>query len=474
MMPEKRLYIHAGMHKTGTTSIQHALGRNVETLKQAGIISPESGLYPLVRAHHHAVWSLYEHPTHHYDAKHGRFVDLIAEIRQSDYDHFVISSEEFFVCGDAELAKLKAILADDIHPIWIVYIRNPAEWITASWSQRIRLGDSTISLQERIDSEKTNRLENSIKKIATHFGIKNFRLYIYDEVIQTGNLVDHFWQAIDVPARTIPHLVEPERQNVSPSYLTVDLMYHIGQFTNFDSPTMKAKPLTPRYYKWLWEFDEHLLWKYGKIKLRLTPQQRRQIHDLYASGNRKIANAFFQHDRLFLDEIPDKQKPYHAPPQLNRDDLFRLLVFLRERITAYEIDSRAEIKKLRQILNEKPEPSPQQQDSEQLKFDQWIDEFDHQVLKSFEDDTVRLTPEYYTAIERQYERRIEKVRRSISQKIRQFAKDDMHSVPQTLPQLNREDLFRLLAFLAERCIAYELEIQPQLVRLRRKHRGEIE
>ena len=53
-MRERRLIIHAGFHKSGTTALQEAFDAQSEELKAAGIVYPNIGR----KAHHRIAWAL--------------------------------------------------------------------------------------------------------------------------------------------------------------------------------------------------------------------------------------------------------------------------------------------------------------------------------------------------------------------------------------------------------------------------------
>ena len=79
-----RLVIHLGLHKTGSTWLQHLLNRNQPALAARGIwYSPQPG-YP---AHHHAAWRLLVGDT-------APLGTMIAEARAADCQTLILSSED--------------------------------------------------------------------------------------------------------------------------------------------------------------------------------------------------------------------------------------------------------------------------------------------------------------------------------------------------------------------------------------------
>jgi hypothetical protein len=57
---EAKLYIHSGLHKTGTTALQFFLRNNTEALRDAGILYPDLGcpMRSIGNGHHNIAWQL--------------------------------------------------------------------------------------------------------------------------------------------------------------------------------------------------------------------------------------------------------------------------------------------------------------------------------------------------------------------------------------------------------------------------------
>lgn len=89
--------IHAGAHKTGTTSLQAVFTRNRTTLRSAGILYPTSGVRPndyRADAHTNLAWELMGHGS--FDPLDGTlFGDLMPEIAATECEKILLSSEEF-------------------------------------------------------------------------------------------------------------------------------------------------------------------------------------------------------------------------------------------------------------------------------------------------------------------------------------------------------------------------------------------
>jgi len=151
----KKLYVHIGMYKTGTTSIQYFLTANTQTLYDLGILYPSTGRHPRAHVQHALIAEAFFPET----ILGGDFaldnpVDgpliikaLLHEISLSNISNVVISSESLCVLPPEGVEKFGEAFKDfDIVPI--VYIRNFCDLADASYQTKIMHNASTRSFQE--------------------------------------------------------------------------------------------------------------------------------------------------------------------------------------------------------------------------------------------------------------------------------------------------------------------------------------
>ena len=347
--------MHIGMHKTGTTSIQRAISQNYLQLKQLGIVSPESGVYPTIRAHHDIAWSLFDLPPFYYHPERGTYIDLVQEIRQSSATQFLISSEEFCSLSEAGVQKLRDALGDDIHVTIIIYLRNPEQWIPSVWGQGIRLGKRSETLSKCIKDLSEDYLYNLVHLWSRYFKKDNVCVRIFDEVIQHPGLMEDFWNAIEISSDDSASFAVPSNENVSPSYVLTDLIYHVNQRIDFQKPTIINRSLIPQYHRWLWQFGPHLEEKYGKIKPILSQEEHELIRQKFDSQNKRIAQEFLGRDELFPHNDTTYPISVENSISITQDDLFDLLGFIGEQAITYENSVHAKLANYEQIISQQNE-----------------------------------------------------------------------------------------------------------------------
>jgi hypothetical protein len=135
-----RLYLHCGLHKTGTTSVQHFMMNEAETLARAGVLYPKTGRPWAAGGQHNLAWQLTK--DRRYSPEWGNLDALAAEIDGFTGD-VVLSSEDFeslLVTPDGlrPLAELAAAGGRTLTPI--LYVRHQADYLESLYYQCLKAG----------------------------------------------------------------------------------------------------------------------------------------------------------------------------------------------------------------------------------------------------------------------------------------------------------------------------------------------
>ena len=159
----KEIVFHLGDHKTGSTSIQAVL-RN-DAIKSERTIG-----YPDVRLHHGQIPKAIMAPR----AGQGiaaHFAKLRTMIEASDRDIQVVSAEKFeLLYGSQLLAAMEEFMPEYLPQVRLIaYVRPHADRIVSSWSEQIKLGDFSGTLDEFFE------LHTVTQRFAFHERFKSWR-----------------------------------------------------------------------------------------------------------------------------------------------------------------------------------------------------------------------------------------------------------------------------------------------------------
>lgn len=139
----KKLYIHVGLHKTGTTGIQALLTVNTKQLAERGVLYPATGR--IANTVEYTADPAYAHhniPLVTMSGDNSLLHKLIKEIKDSDSHTAVISSEVFMQQFKNDLSNITrlAILRDHFEVKIVFYLRRQDSLYESVTNQQIKDG----------------------------------------------------------------------------------------------------------------------------------------------------------------------------------------------------------------------------------------------------------------------------------------------------------------------------------------------
>lgn len=352
----KTLYLHIGMSKTATSSIQKFLMLNRAVLEQHGYCSPALlHKYADVREYrngHFLVGRVFRK-----DGSKNRslavqyFREGMAQIWDcfERFDNIVLSEETIWRHFDGSHKQLfpyliKDAAAHDYQIKIIVYLRRQDEFQISNWNERVKHSKHamTLTFEERllqVVNEESRILDYAarIDEIAGFFGKENIivRRFEPDSWIN-GSIIDDFMHCIGLE---ITDDFLPLPQDVNPGLYgnTVEIKRIINKNTSF----------TRKENVFLGDILKELSVECGKQYpcTMLSPEETRSYLSLYEEGNAYVAETYIGDGKpLFSDRVKELPK-WQADNPYMTEDIIRFF-------SAVSIDLRRENKQVRSELSE--------------------------------------------------------------------------------------------------------------------------
>lgn len=191
----KKLFLHIGFHKTGTSALQYFLWNNRKLLKRYGVLYPEFGCG---KGFSHGMLANIIKPNNN-DARLDEYREkLYAEIDESDSGKVVISSEVFLESNNVAEAVRGFFKGSQFDVEIVVYVRNQIEWLESVYNEVVRDPYRRFTGQFNELREYKQRFydyDTLINSWENNFSMKSINLRVYDKLSEQNTL---FYDFLDV------------------------------------------------------------------------------------------------------------------------------------------------------------------------------------------------------------------------------------------------------------------------------------
>ena len=217
---KKKILLHVGLHKTGSTSIQDGMKKNFDAVSNKCI------LYPMIPIkgekysnHSFMLYSMFCDTPEKYhmnqkfncgtkekSEKLNNYYSeiLTSEINKKNNDLIVLSGEDVSSLTKENIESMKTFFIDnadfDIEFEIVIYVRHLCDYIQSVIQQRVKDGGWEELLLTELQSNKIGQVKNQIDKFVRVFGLENIRIYKFEDAISHSHgIVGHFFnQALDL------------------------------------------------------------------------------------------------------------------------------------------------------------------------------------------------------------------------------------------------------------------------------------
>ena len=315
----KKLFLHIGYPKTGTTGIQRFLEDNEEILFSQGILYPQTGR--LNQAHYMINFSLgigaYEGKLKLPDMTTLK-AKLQREVNESHCDVIIVSSEYFITAKEVE--QVKEFFSDYEVKI-LVYLRRHDYAFESAFSQGEKTSSNppwepdvaSFTLHALCTDEVPFDYLDVLLRWGAIFGNENIIVRPFEKQQNQPDLYADFLKAIDVPDSE--DFSRPGIANLSFSREKLTVLRIVRKSDLLPS----AKEKLVRRLNSISEM--------GSSERYFTPAMRRVIVNKYLPVYRLIAEEYMGREDgvLFLDPVPKLTDPWEPPVALRQQDILERL-----------------------------------------------------------------------------------------------------------------------------------------------------
>lgn len=188
----KKIYVHIGLHKTGTTSIQNLLHSNASLLRRNGIY------YPTIHSNHSQIlYSIFaKNPQNYHVNIKGGYLSAKAvknlntkyqkhlekNLHDSSIHTVIFSGEDLSIFTNEELESFHLWLKEFSNDITIVCcIRNPVSWYNSLIQQRLKGRKNGIEvICNNLSAKRNTRIKRFLTRYINYFGKENVTVYDFD------------------------------------------------------------------------------------------------------------------------------------------------------------------------------------------------------------------------------------------------------------------------------------------------------
>jgi hypothetical protein len=213
------VYLHIGLHKTGTSSIQAFLKKNKPALHRLGYLYPKAGW--TAGGHHNLAYELLGKKRFSHTA--GRLADLAPEIEREP--NAILSSEEFEFLELAEVRRLREALGGREAKV-IVYLRRQDALIASTYAQQVKMGAKMKPFTAYAVASLYNArfdFAQLLARWAAAFGQDSLDVAVVSEETAGPLLFDDFLSRLGIEGGAdLPR--PPKRLNESPSAAEIEII----------------------------------------------------------------------------------------------------------------------------------------------------------------------------------------------------------------------------------------------------------
>lgn len=331
----KKLFLHIGFNKTGSTSLQQNLAANTAALSRQGILYPHDRRAPYTQRWQHVPLAA-AIPGRHVPwlsqvkrkTLDRAYETLFAAVKGTPHDRLVISSESFGGI-DRDLKKVRWVRDQfsDYDITVVAYIRRQDSYFLSTYQESIKAGGTNPFNFDDHASIRGLHFAQRLEPWRQVFGpekvvVRPFAPNFWSE----GELYYDFLQVIGADRAGMSLT---ERANEGLDYRAVDLLRRLNRFNAMqresDQDEVASRKRRQGYLALIKSLDTLMPEGFGQQKMRLSTEQVETLRAHFRADNAiALAGTGIDPDDFF-PQVPDGQTALLSPDQPDAEMLLQLV-----------------------------------------------------------------------------------------------------------------------------------------------------
>jgi hypothetical protein len=291
----RRLWLHLGLSKTGSSFIQTVLHAHRDVLLGQGYLYPQTGIFggahkllavPFLSDERKTFADVTPHLKNDPDQL---FLRLEQEFRQSGAEKVVLSSEYFAEAED--LSRLKEALGRLALPVTIVvYLRRQDRWIEAGYNQAVKAGLEARKLVLGSQYSERHDFEAFLDRWARVFGLEAIVVRTFEQAVERHGILKSFLEVLGAQLPDEEEVSGDRNERLDARLLEfrrIENAIGLSHSTLAQIANARVSALGG-----------------GRESGLLAPEERRRFLECYAESNARVARRYLKRPDGVLFEPP--------------------------------------------------------------------------------------------------------------------------------------------------------------------------
>ncbi len=321
----KKLFLHIGPLKTGSTTIQSFLSYNIENLRNYGYLYPQTGRPPKKSpfqhsAQHNLSWLIIK--SKKANPAFGTWKEAHKEIENSNLDNIIISSEFFEFANTKQIGILKSKLESYEVKI-LIYVRRQDLRLESLYTQSVKHGVCGTDILSFIERRKERSdYYKLIEPWKQAFGINNIIVRPLEKT-QIPNIYHDILKVIGIT--DYKHFSQVDSKNIKPGRKALEILRFANKICS-NKPPHQQEIYVKKINNYLNELKEN--WVDRDEYRLLSYLESCEILDYYNDSNQAVAKEYLGREDgvLFYERLENYQNYSFTIEDLSNEELLSLML----------------------------------------------------------------------------------------------------------------------------------------------------